>query len=136
MVNKRLNDIYHNMLKRCYKKDFPKYKTYGAVGIKVCKEWKDNRLKFIEWAISSGYKDNLTIDRIDNKKGYCPDNCRWITPKEQARNRSTNKVFNGRCLMEWSEILGFNYHTINRRIQRGMSFEEAIKKPVRKFAYK
>lgn len=135
MENKRLKNIYSNMMRRCYQSNFTHFNNYGEKGIAVCEEWRSDVNVFIKWALSHGYKDDLTIDRIDNKKGYSPENCRWATPKEQGRNRSTNKVFNGRCLMEWSEILGFNYHTVNRRIQRGMNFEEAITKPVRKFTY-
>ena len=72
---------------RCYQKSHPAYDRYGGRGIKVCPEWYRNFAAFRAWALANGYADNLSIDRIDNNKGYEPSNCRWATKKQQARNR-------------------------------------------------
>jgi len=79
----RLHTIWQGMKQRCYSKKNPAFKDYGCRGITVCEEWLKSFSNFQEWALNSGYCDNLTIDRIDNDKGYCPDNCQWITIQEQ-----------------------------------------------------
>lgn len=91
--NKRLYSIWVNMKTRCYNKNSPSYKHYGEKGIKICNEWLNNFEPFFEWASNNGYEDNLTIDRVDYNGDYCPENCRWVTVEEQARNKSNNIVF-------------------------------------------
>jgi len=81
----RLYQTYKNMKARCYKPQNKSYKYYGGKGITMCDEWLINPQSFIDWALSNGYKDNLTIDRKDSNKNYCPDNCQFITQSEQAR---------------------------------------------------
>ena len=66
--------------------------TYGGKGIRVCQEWLDNPELFEEWSLENGYEDNLTIDRIDSTKDYCPDNCRWVTLEDNAKYKSTTRV--------------------------------------------
>ena len=72
---------------RCYDQRYKNYEDYGGRDITVCEEWLDDFTKFRDWALSNGYEDNLTLDRINSNKNYCPDNCRWATFKEQANNR-------------------------------------------------
>lgn len=83
----RIHRIWRNMLTRTTNKNVSSYKDYGGRGIKVCPRWENDFVAFREWAFNNGYDDNLTIDRIDNDRGYFPDNCRWSTRKEQSQNR-------------------------------------------------
>lgn len=87
---KRLYRIWCCMKARCYNKNLKAYKDYGGRGIKVCEEWINNFRKFEKWALSNGYEDILTIDRINNNDDYKPSNCRWITRTEQNRNKRNN----------------------------------------------
>ena len=79
------------MKRRCYNKNNKDYGRYGGRGIVMCDEWKNDFMSFYSWAINNGYRDDLTIDRINNDGIYEPDNCKWVTMKEQAQNRSTTK---------------------------------------------
>jgi hypothetical protein len=89
----RIYRIYRGMLIRCgHTKTIHRYALYYSdKGIKVCEEWLKDRTSFFNWAFQNGYNDNLQIDRIDSDKGYSPDNCRWVTPKENQANRKDRK---------------------------------------------
>ena len=79
----RIYQEWHSMKSRCYLKTHTSYRKYGAKGVTVCDEWKNNFMAFYEWAMANGYNDSLTLDRIDNTKGYGPTNCKWATYAEQ-----------------------------------------------------
>lgn len=90
----RIYRTWANMKQRCNNEHNSIYAYYGGRGIKVCKEWENNFLAFYDWAIKNGYDDTLTIDRIDNDKGYCPENCRWVTMATQSRNKRKYRKHN------------------------------------------
>lgn len=125
----RLYNIWSDMIQRTSNAKHPSYRLYGGRGIAVCEDWK-TCAKFIEWALASGYTDELTLDRIDNDMGYCPENCRWATRRIQQRNRRTNRMISykgvTKCLAEWAEDLGLNIKTLGNRLNRGWSFEDAL----------
>lgn len=86
---------------RCYNKNSDRYKWYGGRGITMCEEWKNNFMAFYNWAMSNGYKEDLTIERIDFNGNYEPTNCKWIPMSEQAKNRRGNVFYKGKCVAEW-----------------------------------
>lgn len=132
----RLGCIWNNMKKRCYNERHESYKYYGAKGVIVCDEWLHDFDAFKSWAMAHGYQDDLTIDRIDINGNYSPDNCRWVSPKGQARNRSSNHLitYNGITLSitEWAERLNMKIKTLARRLNFGWSIEQALTIPVNK----
>ena len=124
MSRKKLYGVWYTMHSRCYRENSISFKNYGARGITICEEWRNNFEKFYEWAIKNGYNESLSIDRIDNGKGYSPDNCRWATRKEQANNRR-NTVYvtiDGitKTLTEWAEFAGLNKSTLKNRYCDGV----------------
>lgn len=134
MTKTRIYDIWSGMKKRCYNPTNNNYLYYGKRGIGVCEEWKGSFESFYDWAINNGYQENLSLDRIDNDKNYCPENCRWASIKEQNNNRgvSINITYNGKTqnLSEWCKELKLSYITVYQRITKyGYTFEEAITEP-------
>ncbi len=135
MTYSRPYRIWAGIKRRCYNKNEKAYSSYGAKGIKMCDRWLDFELFWED--MKDTYKDSLTIDRIDNSKGYCKDNCRWATMKEQARNKTNIPLYDyqGRkiCISEASEITGIKRATISHRINnQNMSFSDAINKKIRR----
>ena len=133
----RLYDIHKNMLRRCSDTKDEKYKYYGGRGITVCNEWRgENGVQnFVNWSLENGYDNNLTIDRIDDNKGYEPGNCRWVTRKQQSNNIRSNRIltYHGKeyTLSELSQYTGINYSTLNNRINTAkMSVEDAVERPL------
>lgn len=122
MSGSRLYEIWQGMKSRCYNVHDARYSRYGGRGIIVCDEWKNDFDSFYHWSIENGYDNSLTIDRIDNDKNYCPDNCRWADAKTQARNRSTNieiTIGNAtKTLTEWCEIFDLDYKVVYAKYAR------------------
>lgn len=131
-----LFNIWMTMKARCYNPNNEKFKRYGFRGIKICDEWRNSFSAFESWSLTHGYKEGLSIDRIDNDGDYCPENCRWATRTVQANNTSTNVfiTYNGekKTATEWERILGMNPKTMMRRKEVGWSDKECIETPLRK----
>lgn len=127
MSRTRLYGIWQSMKDRCYNQNVRSYRDYGGRDIKICDEWMvpDN---FFEWALTNGYRDNLTIDRIDNNKNYEPSNCRWSTVEEQSRNRRSNVIveYSGKemTLIEVSEKTGLSQKALYARYSKGLRGEK------------
>ena len=122
MSGTRIYETWQDMKRRCYNKQNARYDRYGGRGITVCDEWLNNFQSFYDWAISNGYSDDLTIDRIDNDGNYEPSNCRWSTAKEQCNNRGSNiniTIGNAtKSLMSWCESFNVDYKKVHARYQR------------------
>lgn len=146
-THSRLSEIFRSMKKRCYNPNHNQFKNYGARGIKLCDEWNDRELvkisgfrytkgylAFKKWALENGYAEGLTIDRIDNNKGYSPENCRWVTMLVQVNNTRRNRyiTYKGKTqsVADWCRELGLNYGTLLSRLNFNWSVEEAIETPV------
>ena len=126
MSKTRLYRIWQGIKGRTgQKKTNSHYKTYFEKDIKMCDEWSSSFETFYGWAVENGYKENLTIDRINNDGNYEPSNCRWVTAEEQARNRDTNikiKIGNvTKTLIEWCKLFELDYKRVEARYYR---FEE------------
>jgi hypothetical protein len=132
----RLYKIYECMKTRCYNHNRKNYDRYGGRGITVCDEWLNNYDAFCDWALSHGYNDKLSIDRINNDGNYEPDNCRWATNMEQARNKSNNiwieKDGIRQTAKDWCNQLGISYTTFINRLRRGWDYERALNTPIKK----
>ena len=126
----RLFGIWTGIKNRTSNPNVESFGRYGGRGIAICDEWKESYDAFRRWAISHGYQDNLSIDRINPDGDYTPDNCRWVTVKEQANNRRSNRyiTYNNPTLtlMQWSEVTGLHWSTIRGRLNRGWSVEDAL----------
>lgn len=122
------------MIQRCYDNNSLAFKNYGGRNITVCERW----LVFENFLSDMGDRpEGMSIERIDNDKGYSPDNCKWATRKEQASNRRSNRVYehNGKTLtlMQWAELTGIPYFTIRNRIDLlGWDIEKAVTQKVRR----
>lgn len=134
-TNTRIHKIWSSMHERCERKSHEHFDCYGGRGIKICEEW-DKYEKFREWALNNGYKENLTLDRIDVNGDYCPENCRWSDWATQQNNKRNNHnlTYRGqtKTIAEWSRVTGINKTTIRARLISGWCVEDVLNKPVRK----
>lgn len=133
LSNTRIYQIWENMRKRCNNPNDPRFHRYGGRGIKVCDEWNRDFKVFYDWAMSNGYEDNLTIDRINNDDMYCPDNCRWTDITSQCKNRATNIWVDidgeKKIVSDWAKIYGIDRDLVYRRISAGWDPKKAILEP-------
>lgn len=119
--NDRLYTVWCGMKSRCNNIKAKSYKNYGGRGITVCEEW-NNYIPFRDWSIISGYREGLELDRIDNDKGYSPENCRYTTSKVNANNKRNNVIITWNnethSLSEWSDVLLIPYTVLSARINK------------------
>jgi len=137
----QLHNTYRGMKNRCYNENYPKFQNYGGRGIGICDEWLNSYSAFREFALNNGYEDGLWIDRIDNEKGYSPDNCRFVDSIESVNNRRNTFYvnYNGKkisfmMLIRDKGLVGHET-AIRCRILRGWNHNEAIDVPIRKGNY-
>lgn len=133
---KRLYKVWINMKQRCYNPKHDSYKTYGGKGITLCEEWRTDFSAFEKWSLEHGYDENApkwecTIDRIDNNRGYSPENCQWVSIQKNLNKRGTCLMYSYKgktqSLADWSRELGINYNALLSRMHRnGFDFEQAI----------
>ena len=121
----RLYSIWANMKQRCYNPKGSGYSYYGARGIIVCDEWKNDFKAFYDWAVGNGYSEDLTIERINNDGNYEPSNCQWATRKEQSRNTRQNVYVihdeKRLCLKDVANLTGIDRRIISYRLNRGLA---------------
>jgi hypothetical protein len=129
----RLYNIYRDILKRCYNPKFKHYQYYGGKGVSVCKEWigESGFINFRVWSMMNGYKDDLTLDRINGDGNYEPNNCRWVSMKVQNNNKKNNHfiTINGetKTITQWSEEYNLEKGVLQKRIRSGWEESELLK---------
>lgn len=131
-IDKLLARRFKGMMARCYNKNESHYPRWGGRGITICKEWLDDRSKFVEWAKTHGFKPGLSIERIDNDGPYAPWNCRWVDDYEQANNTRKNHfiTLDGQTmtLAQWSRASGMSYDKLKRMVYANKSEKEILSK--------
>ena len=135
LSHSRIYQIYKAMIQRCYNSNSEHYDDYAGRGIVICDEWRHDFLSFRDWAVASGYQDDLTIDRIDVNGNYDPENCRWADRKTQTVNRrGTVRIeYNNQIhtIEEWSQITGIAAGTLRTRLYtRKWSVEKSLTTPI------
>lgn len=134
LTNTRLHGIWTAMINRCENPKNNRFYSYGAKGIKVCEKWRNDFQSFYEWAMSNGYSDDLSIDRIDNSKDYCPSNCKWSTTKEQANNKTTSRLIEylgeTKNAKQWADFFGVDYKYFHENLKKNnWDIEIVLNKP-------
>ena len=122
--------VFTCMKNRCYRKELPDYKNYGARGIVICDEWMNDFMSFYTWAINNGYQKGLTIERKDNNKGYIPDNCCFVTRQIQCNNKRDNHIVEYKgdrlTMMEFCRKHNLSYSLFEYRIRSKKPIEKAM----------
>ena len=120
--NRRIGNIFSSMVGRCYNQNDKSYRWYGGKGIEICSAWLNDPIAFERWSFDNGYTDNLTIDRIDSDKNYCPENCQWIPLSDNSRRAGVvnwitvgSETLTGK---QWANKLDIGPNTINRYIHK------------------
>ena len=130
----RIYRIWLLMKNRCLNSKYHLFKNYGRRGITICDEWKNDFVKFYNWSMANGYKDDLTIDRINVNGNYEPSNCRWATKLQQQRNTTRLRKITYKnethCISEWAEILGLEYNTLYHRFRINNYSEDVLKRVI------
>ena len=131
--NLRLYRIWTGIKQRCYNEKYNDYKDYGAKGVIMCEDWKNNYESFYIWAINNGYSDSLSIDRIDTTGNYEPNNCRWADDETQANNKRNTLYFNidgeKKSLHQICQEKGVDKTLIYSRLWNGWNLEDALNTP-------
>ena len=134
MSETKLFGVWTNMNRRCYDAKAKDYPRYGGRGITVCQEWRDSFSSFYDWAVKAGYRQGLSIDRMDNFGGYSPANCRWATAHEQAINKRSNIWIEYQgirlTISQWAKRVGINRTTLEGRYHRNWPVEKMLTKGV------
>ena len=120
-----LRSRWNDIKRRCYNQNDKDYKNYGGRGIEVCDEWLKDYHAFEAWALENGFREDLTIDRIDNDGDYSPYNCRWTTQREQNKNRRNSKLYDGMTFPEWCDEHEVDEAPVRRYMRLGFSMEES-----------
>jgi hypothetical protein len=131
----RLYKKWTGIITRCYNPKCKSYKNYGGRGITMCEEWRNSYEAFRDWALAHGFREGLQIDRIDTNGNYCPSNCRWITSKQNQRNRTNNRLLTAfgvtQPMSVWCEEFDINEGTLRKRMKLKWTMEDALTVPVR-----
>lgn len=131
----RLYNTWTCIKQRCLNSKCKSYIYYGGRGITICEEWKKDFMSFYNWAMSNGYNDTLSIDRINVNGNYEPSNCRWTDKKTQLLNTTQNHKIKYRgqikTISEWAEKFNLNYKTLHTRLNRGWSISKALNTPLK-----
>ena len=129
----KIYGVWHGIKQRCFDENRPEYERYGGRGITMFADWLDFE-NFYKWAINSGYKEGLSIDRIDNNGNYEPSNCRWVTRKEQQNNTRYNHYIeiNGvsKTITEWAKENNIRVDTFWLRVKKGWVGEKLLTPPM------
>jgi hypothetical protein len=134
----KLHYIWIEMRQRCANPKNPKFHHYGGRGITICESWQEFEI-FHKWSLETGYKEGLSIDRINNNESYAPNNCRWTTQSKQCNNTRRNKMvtYKGKSqsMADWSRELNVNYNTLRSRARNGWSIKDMFEVPMEGRSY-
>ena len=134
-MNKTLYKRYYNIKDRCYNSNSKSFHRYGGRGVQMCDEWLNDYQKFEDWALSHGFNESLAIDRINNDGDYSPQNCRFVTLKENNQNRRTTRFYTidgvTKNLQQWCDYYCIKRSTVYTRLQHGWDIKDALSAPIK-----